>query len=149
KRNPSLANLFGPQDVCAVDSCTSLLSPAAYLTDLLLWLRNRRQTGALQTALAVLLARRPDIGHLLLNCPNTFTPLPYIDLVNELLEDAVHPPATWKQTSATLTAAQLRAAPEHVNDGAYVTLAAASYPATLPYDRALDELRTYLAQSGV
>src|SRR5262249_11550642 len=86
---------------------------------------------------------------LLLNCPNSETPLPYIDLVNELLEDAVSPPGVpvWKQT--TRSAAELRAAPEHVNAGAYTLLAAASYPHTLPYDAPLDELRTDLQQSGI
>jgi hypothetical protein len=86
QRDQSLATLFGSQDYCEVDSCTSILSPAAYLCDLLLWLRNHPQRG--QTALDVLDSRRPDIRHLLLNCPNTETPLPYIDLVNELLADA-------------------------------------------------------------
>ena len=37
--------------------------------------------------------RRPDIAQIQLSCPNTDTELPYIDLVNELLEDAVAPPA--------------------------------------------------------
>ena len=79
---------------------------------------------------------------MLLNCPNTEVPLPYIDLVNELLEDAVSPPGApaWKQT--TQSAAELRAAPEYVNGAAYDTLKAASYPHTLPYDKPLDELRS-------
>src|ERR1700730_12419731 len=51
QRNQSLATLFGSQDYCAVDSCTSVLSPAAYLCDLLLWLRDHPQSG--QTALDV------------------------------------------------------------------------------------------------
>ena len=38
-RDQSLATLFGSQDYCAIDDCTSVLSPAAYLCDLLLWLR--------------------------------------------------------------------------------------------------------------
>jgi hypothetical protein len=149
ERDQSLATLFGSQDYCATDECTSVLSPAAYLCDLLLWLRNHQNQGDLATALDALFARRPDIGHLLLNCPNTDVPLPYIDLVNELLEDSVSPPASpaWNQT--TQTAPELRAAPEYVNDAAYDVLAASSYPHTLPYDRALDELRTCLAQSGV
>ena len=88
-RDPSLAMLFGSQDYCATDDCTSVLSPAAYLCDLLMWLRNHRQ--ATQTALDVLDSRRPDIRHLLLNCPNTDTELPYIDLVNELLADEISP----------------------------------------------------------
>jgi hypothetical protein len=100
QRDQSLATLFGSQDYCATDDCTSILSPAAYLCDLLLWLRNHPQ-GA-QTALDVLDSRRPDIRHLLLNCPNTDTELPYIDLVNELLADKISPPPS---ASTTLTSA--------------------------------------------
>lgn len=152
QRDQSLATLFGSQDYCAIDDCTSVLSPAAYLCDLLLWLRNHPQ-GA-QTALDVLDDRRPDIRHLLLNCPNTDTELPYIDLVNELLADKISPPTDpnstlnpiWKQTSEGLTAAQLSAAPQYFNQEAYVTLFGASYPQTLPYSTGLDELRTYLQQ---
>ncbi|MDQ2894182.1 MAG: neuraminidase-like domain-containing protein [Actinomycetota bacterium] len=149
KRDQSLATLFGSQDYCAVDDCTSVLSPAAYLCDLLLWLRGHSLSGAIPTALDALDARRPDIRHLLLNCPNTDIALPYVDLVNELLEDAVAPPTSvvWRQT--TQTSAELRAAPEYVNTAAYEALKAASYPHTLPYDKPLDELRTYLSQSGI
>ena len=155
QRDQSLATLFGSQDYCEVDNCTSILSPAAYLCDLLLWLRNHPQ-GA-RTALDVLDGRRADIRHLLLNCPNTDTPLPYIDLVNELLADAISPPTDpnstinppWKQTSADKTAAELIAAPEYFNQGAYVTLFNASYPHTLPYSAGLDELRTCLQESNV
>jgi hypothetical protein len=154
-RDQSLSSLFGSQDYCQVEACTSVLSPAAYLCDLLLWLRNHPQGG--QTALDVLDKRRPDIRHLLLNCPNTETPLPYVDLVNELLADAISPPANpnstinpiWKQTSDGKSAAQLRAAPEYFNEAAYVTLAGTNYPHTLPYSAGLDELRSYLAYSKV
>ena len=153
RRDPSLAALFGSQDYCATDDCTSVLGPAAYLCDLLLWLRNHQQGD--QTALDVLDSRRPDIRHLLLDCPNTDTELPYNDLVNELLADAVSPPPDpgsdprnppWKQTSDGKTATQLRAAPEYFNSGAYAALATASYPFTLPYSAGLDELRAYLGQ---
>ena len=96
-RDESLATLFGSQDNCATDDCTSVLSPAAYLCDLLLWLRNHQQVG--YTVLDVLDSRRPDIRHLLLNCPNTDTELPYIDLVNELLADKISPPVDSVATS--------------------------------------------------
>ncbi|HEY4244920.1 MAG TPA: neuraminidase-like domain-containing protein [Kofleriaceae bacterium] len=145
-REPLLATLFGPQDHCAVDDCTSLLSPAAYVCDLLLWLRNRTLPGG-KTAKDALFVRRPDLGHLLLNCANTDTALPYIDLVIELLEDAVAGTPSWRQT--TRSADELRAAPEYTRDEAYPPLATASYPFALPYDRATDELRATLAQSGV
>jgi hypothetical protein len=98
RQDPTLATLFGSQDYCATDDCTSILSPAAYLCDLLRWLSGRQQ-GA-QTALDVLDARRPDIRHLLLNCPNTDTELPYIDLVIELLADKISPPLAASTTLA-------------------------------------------------
>ena len=97
QRDQSLATLFGSQDYCATDDCTSILSPAAYLCDLLLWLRHRQQVG--RTALDVLDSRRPDIRHLLLDCPNTDSELPYIDLVNELLADTISPPVDALATS--------------------------------------------------
>jgi hypothetical protein len=148
----SLATLFGSQDYCLIADCTSVLSPAAYLCDLLLWLRNHNQGG--HTALDVLDGRRPDIRNLLLNCPNTDVELPYIDLVIELLADKISPPTDpnstlnpiWKQTGDTATAEQLRAAPEYFNQNAFVTLSQASYPQSLPYSAGLDELRTYLQQ---
>jgi len=223
-RDPTLTTLFGSEDYCATDDCTSILSPAAYLCDLLLWLRNHPQGS--HTVLDVLDGRRPDIRNLLLNCPNTDTELPYIDLVNELLADKISPPTPvvteltsgiavvttgidvasdagfpspnfyvtigsevllvkavggagnrnwtvsrgqqgttvvfhpigaavtllssinpqWKQTSADATAAQLSAAPEFFNQGAYVKLFGASYPQSLPYSTGLDGLRTYLQQ---
>jgi hypothetical protein len=244
KRDQSLETLFGSQDYCATEGCASILSPAAYLCDLLLWLRYRKQTTG--AALDVLDERRPDIRHLLLNCANTEIELPYIDLVNELLADKISPPVDllaatytqtalldgtvyyyvvtavnavgeglpssqvsaspqapvavppaptglvatpedgqvtlawnpvpgassynvywstasgvtpangtaitgarnprWKQTTAGKTAAELAAAPEYFNQGAYVVLFAADYPFSLPYSTGLDELRTWLQQ---
>ncbi|HLZ85802.1 MAG TPA: hypothetical protein VKQ52_01125, partial [Puia sp.] len=52
----------------------------------------------------------------------------------------------WKQTSRNLTAAQLRAAPEYFNQGAWDIIAGARYPQTMPYSAGLDALRTYLQQ---
>ena len=151
KRHPSLANLFGSQDACEVDPCTSILSPSAYLSDILLWLRNRRlrSGGPFTNPLQALRERRPDIGDLNLDCDNTNTPLPYIDLVNELLEDAVSPPDTPIQRQTTRSAAELRAAPEYVNDNAYDVLATATFPHYLPYERAFDELKLVLGNSEI
>ena len=152
-QNASLETLFGSQDYCEVDDCTSILSPAAYLTDLLLWLSRRTSGigGGFASALDVLNARRPDLPNLLLNCPNTDTALPYIDVVNELLADTVSPPmpAAWRQT--TLSADLLRAAPDPANGNlaADEKLLAAVYPRTLPYDASLDLLRSALAKANV
>ena len=68
---------------------------------MLLWLRNHPQSGG--TALDVLDSRRPDIRNLLLNCPNSDTELPYIDLVIELLADKISPPLDSLDTSYVQT----------------------------------------------
>jgi hypothetical protein len=136
-RDDSLSTLFGSQDFCAVDGCTSVLSPAAYLCDLLLWLRNHPQGSG--TALDVLDSRRPDIRHLLLNCPNSETELPYIDLVIELLADAVSPlPAT--SLGAAINATQ---SPISV-------LSSAGFPGTGTFTVLVDdELMLVTGMSGV
>ena len=85
QKNPSLAALFGCLDQCACEPCQSVLSPSAYLADLLAYIDGQ---GA-ATARGVLEARRPDLYHLKLSCENSETVVPHIDLVNELLENAI------------------------------------------------------------
>jgi hypothetical protein len=82
---PDLRTLFGALDMCDCEQCKSVYSPAAYLVDVLKFLEDRPQKLPLQ----VLLGRRPDLAEIALTCENTQTPLPYVDLVNEVLEEAV------------------------------------------------------------
>ena len=111
KALPSLAALFGSLDYCECSSCRSVYSPAAYFVDVMRFLGLRGTQGSgVNTAKSVrdvLLERRPDLGEVELSCENTNTALPYIDLVNEVLEDAVAPP-----TAITLSAALLPALAE-------------------------------------
>jgi hypothetical protein len=95
---PNLKSLFQQIDLCACEHCRSVYSPAAYLADVLQFLKNRLvldttsgSSVSLKIAKDVLFARRPDLGDLDLSCANTNTPLPYIDLVCELLEQEVAP----------------------------------------------------------
>ena len=83
-----LRTLFGSLDMCDCEACTSITSPAAYLADVLNFLGTDVATAG-TSPYEVLTARRPDIRHILLNCDNTNRALPYIDLVNEVLEDEV------------------------------------------------------------
>jgi hypothetical protein len=87
---PDLETLFGSIDSCACEDCQTVLSPAAYLAELLAWLGKRLLADG-RTARDVLYGRRPDLGEIELSCPNANTPLPYIDLANELLELALAP----------------------------------------------------------
>ncbi|WP_022949759.1 Tc toxin subunit A-related protein [Methylohalobius crimeensis] len=82
---PELAELFGSLSFCECEHCRSVYSPAAYLVDLLHWLEAEVE------ALGALTNRRPDIRKIELSCKNTNTVLPYVDLVNEILERAVAP----------------------------------------------------------
>jgi len=78
-------NLFGTLDGCNCSHCQSVYSPAAYLTDLLEFLKRNNQA-----AYDELVKRRPDIINIELVCKNINTPVPHIDIVNELLEDLVY-----------------------------------------------------------
>ncbi|MHC2863783.1 hypothetical protein ACVIYH_004861 [Bradyrhizobium diazoefficiens] len=110
-RLPSWEMLFGSLDACACDECDSIFGPASYLVDVLQYFKRLDRSDESATKVTggkdgekppclaapaealsvfdVLMARRPDIGYLDLNCANAVTQVPYIDLVNELLEDAV------------------------------------------------------------
>jgi hypothetical protein len=86
---PNWNNLFKSGDLCECEHCRSVLSPAAYFADLLMFLRDRKAANPAQTVKDILFERRPDLGYLELNCENALTPLPYIDIVCEVLEDVV------------------------------------------------------------
>ena len=83
---PNWETLFGPPVSCECIHCRSVYSPAAYFVDILKFLGDHASS-----ALAELLNRRADIGNIELSCENTNTPVPYVDLVNEVLENAVAP----------------------------------------------------------
>ncbi|MGH9929231.1 MAG: neuraminidase-like domain-containing protein, partial [Pyrinomonadaceae bacterium] len=88
---PNWNNLFKTGDLCECEHCRSVLSPAAYFADLLMFLKDRKTTtkNSADTVKDILFRRRPDLGYLGLNCANALTPLPYIDTVCEVLEDVV------------------------------------------------------------
>ena len=104
---PTLEQLFGSLDLCQCAHCRSVHGPAAYFAEILAFLAERRQRLRLSdgttvdgSAKDVLFARRPDLGDIELTCENTNTPLPYVDLVNEILEEAIAPFVPFAFTSA-------------------------------------------------
>ena len=84
---PYWNNLFKGGDMCACKHCRSVYSPAAYFADLLMFLKDRKPDGI--PVKDILFKRRPDLGDLELNCENANVTLPYIDVVNEVLEEVV------------------------------------------------------------
>ena len=77
---PNWNNLFQTGDICHCEHCRSALSPAAYFTDLLMYLRDRaslkaKAGGGFYSVRDILFDRRPDLGYLELNCENALTTL--------------------------------------------------------------------------
>lgn len=177
KAYPTMESLFGSMDYCECEHCRSVLSPAAYLVDLLqfvdtepgVWANflahwKQRHGGAEYQAdwakkpdgtarkaedrkpYDALIERRPDLPHIPLTCENTHTALPYIDIVNEILEYYV---ANGKlameaaRDTGDATTAELLAEPQHVIREAYDALRAARYPLNLPFDLWVETVRKF------
>jgi hypothetical protein len=142
KLKVTLQEMFGDATLCPCEECSSVHSPAAYLVDVLHFLKEQSPA-----AFTELTRRRPDLTAIHLTCSNTNTSLPYIDLVNELLEPLVAgQPITAFQT--TDAANVLAAYPQHLLAAAYTALekSAASYQ--LPMTRALESSRIFLDKLG-
>ncbi|TMD58873.1 MAG: hypothetical protein E6I91_21250 [Chloroflexi bacterium] len=140
KHYPTLESLFGSLDFCECEHCRSVLSPAAYFVDLLQFLDTEKKPYD------ALIERRPDLPNLPLTCENTNTSLPYIDIVNEILEyyvvngnlaNAVH-------DSGEATTSELLAEPQNILPEAYHTLKDVRYPLALPFDLWLETVRSFL-----
>jgi len=141
---PNLETLFGSMDYCDCEHCKSLYSPAAYFTDILRFIDQHDSLEAGSTVKDILFQRRPDLGNIKLNCVNTNTPMPYIDLVCEILENYVAPVQADFSYQTTLTAAELKAIPEYIRTSAYETLATADFPMNSSFNLFQEEARIYL-----
>jgi Tc toxin complex TcA C-terminal TcB-binding domain/Neuraminidase-like domain len=100
--NATLRRLFGALEQCACDPCLSVLSPAAYFVDLL------RYVDTSILASFTLKKRRPDLYDLELSCDNSNIELPHIDLVLEILENAVAFPKTITLSAGSDPVSQLQ-----------------------------------------
>lgn len=144
---PTLETLFQNMDYCACEHCRSVLGPAAYFVELLEFC-NVPQPQSGMNPIDVLSARRPDLQNLLLSCENTNVQLPYVDLVNEILEHyIVHgglDAAFGHNMREDSQSADLLADPQFVESRAYDATRAQVYPHTLPFDMALAALRLFM-----
>ncbi len=87
---PGYQDLFGEMAFCDCDHCQSIYSPAAYFVDLMQFLERyiftKHFTGANAGHVLNLKVRRPDLWTLPLSCENTNQLVPYLDIINEILE---------------------------------------------------------------
>jgi Neuraminidase-like domain/FHA domain/Salmonella virulence plasmid 28.1kDa A protein len=151
---PTLEELFGSLDYCSCSDCSSILSPAAYLVDLLNFIDQPAPEAGFSNPQEVLTGRRPDLQYLPLTCANTNTALPYIDIVNETLEYFTAHGLSLDgyqgyDTPETVTSAELLASPQYVDDAAYAILQDAFFPPPLPFSRPLALLRLHLQNLGL
>ncbi|MDE1674626.1 neuraminidase-like domain-containing protein [Nocardia gipuzkoensis] len=160
---PTMEQLFGSLDFCECEHCRSALSPAAYLVDLLQFIeaephartnflnrwKDRNGTAYTDNYLSpydALIKRRPDLPHILLTCENTNVALPYIDIVNEILEYYAANNTLTKEAArdtGEATSAQLLAEPQNVITEAYSRLLNDKYPLNLPFDLWLETVRQF------
>ncbi|WP_088889118.1 hemopexin repeat-containing protein [Leptolyngbya ohadii] len=113
---PNYADLFGNLDFKEGDDARSVYSPAAYLSDLLQMLDDEFDPSSIDFD-----ARRDDIKNINLDAENTNTLIPYLDIVNEVLEKRVDS-----------------------SDGAYAVLRNAVYPFNMPFSLENEQLKNYL-----
>lgn len=158
KNNLSWDLLFGDADFCECGECNSVYSAASYFVELLNYLRNNNldpdATGPIaiktdpkditDTPLEKLFDRRPDLGCLELTCQNTNTLIPYVDLVNEVMENYVVSKKPKPFNVDDETSSELLAEPQHTEYKAYCILKSEVYPFTLPYHQPIDAARIYL-----
>ncbi|MBN2319929.1 MAG: peptidoglycan-binding protein, partial [Acidobacteria bacterium] len=118
-----------------------------------------RQTAFQEmTPYQILLKHRPDLPHLPLTCENTNTLVPYIDLVNEILEYYLLNPRAANESESSLidefirndtggaASEDLVAEPQNILPAAYDFLRDESfYPLDLPFDLWLETVRLFFS----
>ena len=133
---PNYANLFGNIDFKAGDEYRSVYSPAAYLVDLLQMLDDEFLADDSLGGNAVdFHSRRSDIKGIDLDAENTTTLIPYLDIVNEVLEGQVD--STDYETREALEAA------------AFGVLEGASYPFNMPFSLNNEKVKNHLHHLGI
>lgn len=130
KKIDGYADQFGSQSYCSCRHCASVLGPAAYFVDLMRFVEKHVSNETFQgrgNHELHLHQRRPDLWTLQLSCQNTNTLIPYLDIINNVLEQYI-------QTE---------------NASAYELLSSSKSSFSQPFHLPLEELRVYLQHFGL
>ncbi|NNB93035.1 hypothetical protein HI113_03805 [Corallococcus exiguus] len=126
---PSYQDLFGGLDYLECPSCRSIFSPAAYFVDLqriideyITYPNTHKPADNIPEGMR-LEDRRPDLFDLELTCGNTDTVIPFLKVVNEVLEQKIDGDSGGR---------------------AFEILALSAYPFNLPLHLPLAQIRTHL-----
>ncbi|KAF3916292.1 hypothetical protein ABW21_db0202732 [Orbilia brochopaga] len=144
----NLTDIFKLED-SECEECCSVTGLSAYLVDLLLLLQYTQFPGTSvppPNLLNILFERRPDIQNLELSCANSQTLLPYISLVNEVLESYIRkirepPLASQDRNQPSIRAYQTPPGFEDDGDSANGVEYRPANTDYLVYRRAISELR--------
>lgn len=126
---PSYQDLFGGLNYTRCEDCESIFGPSAYFLDIMRIVDDRITTPNKATATPIpegysLPERRPDLFTLELTCSSALNPIAYLAVVNRVMAERLK--------------TRLGADP-------YQALAAATYPANLPFNLPLTRLRLTVA----
>ncbi|KAF7586481.1 hypothetical protein BBP40_008806 [Aspergillus hancockii] len=154
----NLTTMFGMASMGCED-CASVTGPAAFFVDLLYTLKQistAPDNSKADTLLDRLLERRADLENLELSCANTNVLVPYVDLVNEVLESVIcninyvtHiQPFNAKEGD---TSDRNLVQPWNTNFEIYKTIVqpVVSPMHVFPYNQAIQSIRAYLTALGV
>ena len=139
KEIPGFADFFGNQDYCNCKHCQSILSPAAYFVDMMCFIDEHVTQpffAAKPNHPLNLKTRRPDLWTLELTCENTNKPIPYLVIINEILENAVAKDAGFAGNFGDRVAVGTKVYKDTLPDAVH----SFRQPLNLPFE----ELRTYL-----
>ena len=90
---PGYQDLFGDLAFCDCEWCQSIYSPAAYFVDLMQFIEKyvlkKHFTTSNTNHVLNLEVRRPDLWTLPITCENTDTLVPYLVIINEIIESYI------------------------------------------------------------
>ena len=129
---PDYENMFGSQEMIACDESRSALSPAAYFVDMM-HLADQYIKQAEEAELT-LQFRRPDLWNIPLDKDHTYTMVPYLEIVNNVLKNNLDDRLTESNGEET--------------DSLYAA-ATSKYPFNLPFRLPLEKIRAYLAHFDI
>lgn len=127
------SNFFGNQNFCNCQHCKSILSPAAYFVDLMDFIQENITAPNFNTQLGTenhflkLQTRRPDLWELPLTCEHTHELVPYLEIINETLEQYLLNRQNWDN-----------------KESLYQHLSTASNSFEQPFNWPLEQLKGYL-----
>jgi hypothetical protein len=128
---PSYQDFFGSLDYCQCDPDQSIYSPSAYLTDMLRIVYQFIDNATFNPGIPAgwhFAERRPDIGRIPLTPAMTRDLVPYLQIVNEVVEAEVGKAAGWSDV--------------------FRAFAAQPYPFVLPFILPLTSLRVNMRGLG-